>query len=55
MFSDASEKVIASVADLKTMEDGHTEVGFVSGKAKLAPVSGLTIPRPELCAAALFV
>lgn len=31
------------------------QVGFVSGKSKLAPKSGHTIPRLELCAAVLAV
>ncbi|XP_076849293.1 uncharacterized protein LOC143497287 [Brachyhypopomus gauderio] len=56
VFSDASVKAIAAVAYLKvTREDGHNEVGFVMGKAKLAPVPELTIPRLELCAAVLAV
>lgn len=49
-------KAIAAVAYLRvTHEDEHNEVGFVMGKAKLAPVSELTIPRLELCAAVLTV
>ncbi|KAJ8346863.1 hypothetical protein SKAU_G00282640 [Synaphobranchus kaupii] len=56
VFSDASVKAIAAVAYLKvTHEDGHSEVGFILGKAKLAPVPELTIPRLELCAAVLAV
>ena len=56
VFSDASVKAMAAVAYLKvTHEDGHNEVGFVMGKAKLAPVPELTIPRLELCAAVLTV
>ncbi|XP_055017008.1 uncharacterized protein LOC129411104 [Boleophthalmus pectinirostris] len=56
MFSDASVKAIAAVAYLKvTHGDGHNEVGFVMGKAKLAPMPELTIPRLELCAAVLAV
>lgn len=54
--ADASVKAIAAVAYLKvTHEDGHNEVGFVLGKAKLAPVPELTIPRLGLCAAVLAV
>ena len=36
-------------------EDGQAKVGFVMGKAKLAPQSEPTIPRLELCAAVLAV
>lgn len=56
MFSDASEKVIAAVAYLKTTDlDGNCHTGFIAGKAKLAPQPEHTIPRLELCAAVLAV
>ena len=56
LFSDASTKAIGVVAYLKTIQqDGQTEVGFVMGKARLAPQSEPTIPRLELCAAVLAV
>lgn len=56
VFSDASEKAIAAVVYLRTTyPDGKTEIGFVLGKAKLAPSSGHTIPRKELCAAVLGI
>lgn len=56
VFADASTKAIAAVAYLRvTDKDGYTEVGFVLGKAKLAPVKETTIPRLELCAAVLAV
>ncbi|XP_049332403.1 uncharacterized protein LOC125799519 [Astyanax mexicanus] len=56
VFSDASVKAISGVAYLKvTNEHGHSEVGFVFGKSKLAPQSALTVPRLELCAAVLAV
>lgn len=56
VFADASTKAIAAVAYLKvTDENGCSEVGFVLGKAKLAPVKETTIPRLELCAAVLAV
>lgn len=46
----------AIVAYLKvTTQNGKSEVGFVFGKAKLAPQPELTIPRQELCAAVLAV
>ena len=54
VFSDASVKAIAAVAYLKVETDeGRTEVSFVFGKAKLAPLAELTIRRLELCAAVL--
>ena len=56
VFADASVKAVAAVAYLKvTDDDGHAEVGFVFGKAKLAPQPDLSIPRLELCAAVLAV
>ncbi|KAK0135218.1 hypothetical protein N1851_028960 [Merluccius polli] len=56
VFADASTTAIAAVAYLKaTTEEGQTEVGFVFGKAKLAPQPDLSIPRLELCAAVLAV
>lgn len=36
-------------------QDGSCHIGFVLGKAKLAPRPELTIPRLELCAAVLAV
>ncbi len=56
VFSDASTKAIGAVAYLKALQkDGQVRVGFVMGKAKLAPLSEPTIPRLELCAAVLAV
>ncbi|VDI13795.1 Hypothetical predicted protein [Mytilus galloprovincialis] len=56
IFSDASEKAVAAVAYIRTTEkDGSTHLGFVLGKAKVAPKHGHTIPRLELCAAVLAV
>ncbi|XP_048868217.1 uncharacterized protein LOC125740722 isoform X1 [Brienomyrus brachyistius] len=56
VFSDASEKIIAAVAYLKTVDsDGNCHIGFIAGKARLAPRPELTIPRLELCAAVLAV
>ena len=54
IFADASEKAIAASAYLHTIDrEGNCHVGFLIGKAKLAPQSGNTIPRLELCAAVL--
>ncbi|KAK0143480.1 hypothetical protein N1851_018392 [Merluccius polli] len=56
IFSDASIKAIAAVAYLKVMDaEGKCHVGFVMGKAKLAPLSVHTVPRLELGAAVLAV
>lgn len=56
IFSDASMKAICAVSYLKVMaRDDTTEVGFVLGKARLAPQPELTIPRLELCAAVMAV
>ncbi|XP_071166232.1 uncharacterized protein [Mytilus edulis] len=56
VFSDASEKAIAAVAYLRTTDSsGEPNIGFILGKAKVAPTSGHTIPCLELSAAVLAV
>lgn len=56
IFSDASEAAIASVAYLRTVDDSNNiHVGFILGKCKLAPTSGHSVPRLELCAAVMSV
>ncbi|XP_073499055.1 uncharacterized protein [Phyllobates terribilis] len=56
VFADASVKAIAAVACLKTVDSKQqSHIGFVMGKAKLAPLPELTIPRLELCAPVLAV
>ncbi|XP_075534522.1 uncharacterized protein LOC142568489 [Dermacentor variabilis] len=56
VFSDASTRAVAAVAYLRvTDKQGNRHVGFVMGKAKLAPQPEHTIPRLELCAAVLAV
>ncbi len=56
IFADASVKAIAAVAYIKvTSHQEQTEIGFVFGKAKLAPQPDLTIPRLELCASVLAI
>ncbi|XP_052062914.1 uncharacterized protein LOC127702663 [Mytilus californianus] len=56
VFSDASEKAIAAVAYLRTTDSSdEPNIGFILGKAKVAPTSGHTIPRLELSAAVLAV
>lgn len=55
-FSDASTVAIGAVAYLRVVDaDNQCQVGFVMGKAKLAPHPAHTIPRLELCAAVLAV
>lgn len=54
IFSDASEKAIGEVAYLKTcFSDNSVNIGFLIGKAKLAPLKGHSLPRLELCAAVM--
>ena len=56
VFSDASEKAIAAVAYLKVKTEADiSQLGFLIGKAKIAPASGHTIPCLELCCAVLAV
>lgn len=55
IFADASIQAIAAVAYLKGTDNGGCHVGFIMGKAKLAPQSNHTVPRLELCAAVLAV
>ncbi|XP_060085125.1 uncharacterized protein LOC132564489 [Ylistrum balloti] len=40
---------------MKVCKENHSHVGFVIGKAKVAPKHGHTVPRLELCAAVLAV
>ena len=54
IFSDASEKAIASVVYVLAKDQGRKNLaGFVMGKSKVAPSHGHTIPRLELCACLL--
>lgn len=54
IFAGASEEAIAVVTYLKVFDQKNVgQVGFVLGKAKVAPRHGHTIPRLELCAAVL--
>ncbi|XP_038071931.1 uncharacterized protein LOC119740639 [Patiria miniata] len=56
IFCDASTKAIGAVAYLRvTNAAGQCEVGFIHGKAKLAPKPEPTIPRLELGAAVMAV
>ena len=53
MYCDASEHAIAAVGYLLAKSKDQKELGFILGKAKVAPWHGRTIPRLELCAAVL--
>lgn len=56
IFCDASTQAIAAVAYIKVTDvESKSELGFVLGKAKLAPQPEATIPRLELCSAVLAV
>ncbi|XP_067250257.1 uncharacterized protein [Chanodichthys erythropterus] len=56
VFCDASTNAIAAVAYSRvTNASGNVEVGFMFGKAKLAPRPEISVPRLELCAAVLAV
>ncbi|XP_056001163.1 uncharacterized protein LOC130048455 [Ostrea edulis] len=52
-FAHASEKAISAVTYIKITRNEENHVGFITGKSKLAPHHGHTIPRLELCAALL--
>ena len=54
IFADASKEAIAAVSYLKVCDTANSfRVGFLLGKAKVAPLHGHTIPRLELCAAVM--
>ena len=56
VFSDASERAVATVAYLRTTgPDGKYHTGLVSSKARLAPRPEHTIPRLDLCGAVMAV
>lgn len=56
VFSDASGKATAAVTYLRATDSkGPVKLGFVLGKTKVAPISGHTTPRLELCAFVLAV
>ncbi|XP_052791490.1 uncharacterized protein LOC128225631 [Mya arenaria] len=56
VYNDASERVIAAVAYIISSHNSFQhQTSFVLGKTKVAPRSGHTIPRLELCAAVLGI
>lgn len=56
IFTDASKDAIAAVVFLKLWQyEENSDIGFLMGKAKVAPAHGHTIPRLDLCAAVLGI
>ena len=56
IYSDSSKKAIVAVSYPKVFyKDGSARTWFVLGKARVAPASGHTKPRLELCAAVLAI
>lgn len=54
-FCDASEKAIAAVVYLQSVDNNNTiSTVLVTAKTKVAPVKTVTIPRLELCGAQLL-
>ncbi|XP_029171357.1 uncharacterized protein LOC114940773 [Nylanderia fulva] len=53
-FADASERAYAAVLYIRTGDNGFWHARLVAAKTKVAPVKPVTLPRLELCAAALL-
>lgn len=53
-FADASSKAYAAVAYLRVVDNGEVHVTMLASRTKVAPLKQLTIPKLELCAAALL-
>ncbi len=55
-FADASERGYGTVSYIRMInEQGNIHVSFMIGKARVAPLKQMTIPRLELAAAVVFV
>lgn len=54
-FSDASQTVYGTVSYLRLESADSVHVSFITGKARVAPLKQVTIPRLELAAAVLAV
>lgn len=54
-FSDASEAGYGTMSFLRLEDGDNVHVSFLVGKARVAPLKQITIPRPELTAAILAV
>ncbi|XP_021966036.1 uncharacterized protein LOC110861240 [Folsomia candida] len=55
MFVDASEEAFGAVAYFRIKKEEDAEIALVMGKAKVAPLKSLSIPRMELQAALMGV
>lgn len=53
-FSDASERAYAAVVYLRAIVDGQPSTSLIVAKTKVAPLRRVSIPRLDLCAAALL-
>ncbi|XP_071577334.1 uncharacterized protein, partial [Temnothorax nylanderi] len=54
-FADASERAIAAVAYLKVTNDCESKISLLQAKTRVALLRQVSLPRLELCAAALLV
>lgn len=55
IFVDASEEAYSCVAYFRAEFVGGVEIALIGGKAKVAPLKALSIPRLELMAAVIGV
>lgn len=53
-FADASMKAYAAVTYLKVIEGNTVHITIIASRTKVAPLKQLSIPKLELCAAALL-
>ncbi|XP_061724297.1 uncharacterized protein LOC133530805 [Cydia pomonella] len=53
-FSDASTQAYAAVTYLKVVRGGVVYVSMIASRTKVAPLKQLSVPKLELCAAALL-
>lgn len=53
-FSDASEKAYAAALYVRVKTKNSISISLISSKTKVAPIKTLSIPRLELCGAALL-
>ncbi|XP_073949020.1 uncharacterized protein [Choristoneura fumiferana] len=53
-FADASTQAYAAVTYLRIVRDGVVYVSMIASRTKVAPLKQLSVPKLELCAAALL-